>query len=159
LGSGTDTGDGKPNVDGGTNTTEEELSLQEDLTVRDGNNVSGNVSGHITTLSLNDGKSGEGSTTELVIHLGSALEETRVEIEDITRVSLTTRGTTEKKGHLTISDGLLGQVIVDDQGVFSVVTEPLSHSTPREGGEVLERSGLRGGRSDDNRILHSVILL
>ena len=39
LGSGTDTRDGKTDVDGGTNTTEEELSLQEDLTVSDGNDL------------------------------------------------------------------------------------------------------------------------
>jgi hypothetical protein len=39
-----------------------------------------------------------------------------VKVEDITRVGLTTRGTTEKEGHLTISDGLLGQVIVDNKG-------------------------------------------
>ena len=38
-------------------------------------------------------------------------------------VSLTRR-TTEKKRHLTVSDGLLGQIIVDDEGVLAVVTEP-----------------------------------
>ena len=35
----TDTGDGKTDVDGRTNTTEEELSLQEDLAVSDGNDL------------------------------------------------------------------------------------------------------------------------
>ena len=39
LGSRTDTGDGKTDVDGGTDTTEEELSLQEDLTVGDGDDL------------------------------------------------------------------------------------------------------------------------
>ena len=39
LGGGTDTRDGKTDVDGRTDTTEEEFSLQEDLTVGDGNNL------------------------------------------------------------------------------------------------------------------------
>jgi hypothetical protein len=61
------------------------------------------------------GRAVKRSTTELVAHLGGTLEETRVEVEDITRVSLTTGRTTEKEGHLTVSNGLLGQIIVDDQ--------------------------------------------
>ena len=63
LGSGTDTGDGKTDVNGGTDTLVEQLSLQEDLAVGDGNDVGGNVSGHITTLGLNDGKGSQGTTT------------------------------------------------------------------------------------------------
>jgi len=82
-----------------------------------------------------------------------------VEVEDVSRVSLTSRRTTKQKGHLTVSNGLLGQVIVDDQGVLSVVTEPLSHGATREGSEVLERSSLGGGGGDNDGVLHSVVLL
>ena len=39
LGGGTDTRDGKTDVDSGTDTTEEELSLQEDLAVGDRNDL------------------------------------------------------------------------------------------------------------------------
>ena len=78
--------------------------------------VGGNVSGHITTLGLNDGQGSEGSTAELLVHLGSTLQKTRVQVEDITGVGLTTGGTTEEQGHLTVSDSLLGQIVVDDQG-------------------------------------------
>jgi hypothetical protein len=60
---------------------------------------------------------------------------------------------------LTVSDGLLGQVIVNDQGVLAVVTEPLSHGASREGGEILERGGLGGGRGDNDGVLHGVVLL
>ena len=77
--------------------------------------VGRNVRRHITTLGLDDGESSEGSSTELVVHLGRTLEETRVQVEDITGVGLTTGGTTQQEGHLTVSDGLLGQVIVDDE--------------------------------------------
>jgi len=39
-----------------------------------------------------------------------------VEVEDITGISFTTRGTAEKERHLTVSNSLLRQIIVDDEG-------------------------------------------
>ena len=84
--------------------------------IAQGTNVGGNICGHVTALGFDDGKGSQGSTTEFLVHLGSTLEKTRVEVEDVTRVSLTTGGTTEKEGHLTVSDSLLRQVVVDDQG-------------------------------------------
>lgn len=77
----------------------------------------------------------------------------------VTGVSLTTRGSSKKQRHLSVGNGLLGQVIVDDQSVLAVVTEPLAHSTTREGSKVLERSGLRGGGSDNDGVLHGIVLL
>ena len=96
-------------------TAEEELGLQEDLTIRNGNDVSRNVGGHITTLGLDDGQGSERASTELLVHLRGTLKETRVKVEDVTGVGLTTGGTTEEQGHLTVGHGLLGQVIVDDE--------------------------------------------
>ena len=43
--------------------------------------------------------------------------------------------------------------------MLSIVTEPLSHSASRERGEVLERGGLGGSGSNDNSVLHGVVLL
>jgi hypothetical protein len=95
----------------------------------------------------------------LVVHLGSTLEETGVQVENVTGVGLTTRGTTEQQRHLTVSDGLLGKIVVDDDSMAAVVTEPLTHGTASEGSEVLQRSGLRSSGSNDNGVLHGVILL
>jgi hypothetical protein len=129
------------------------------LTVSDGNDVGRNVSGDITTLGLNDGKGSEGTGTVGLVHLGGTLEETRVQVEDITGVGLTSRRTTEEQRHLTVGNGLLGQIVVDDDGVTAVVTEPLTHSATGERSDVLERGGLGGGGSDDNGVLHGILLL
>lgn len=51
-----------------------------------------------------------------------------MEVEDISWVSLTSGWATEKERHLTIGDGLLGQIIEDDESVLSVVTEPLTNT-------------------------------
>jgi hypothetical protein len=82
LSGGADTRHRQTDVDGRADTLVEELGLQEDLSISDGNDVGGNVSGHITTLGLNDGKCSERSTTELLVHLGGTLKKTRVEVED-----------------------------------------------------------------------------
>ena len=124
----TDTGDGKTDVNSRADTFVEEFSLQEDLTISDGNHIGGNVSRHITSLGLNNRESCEGTVTVVLIHLGGTLEETRVEIENVTGVSLTTWGTSEKEGHLTVSDGLLGEIVINDKSVHTIVTEVLTDS-------------------------------
>lgn len=160
LGGGTDTGDGQTDVNGGTDTLVEQLSLQEDLAVGNGNDVGGNVGRHVTTLGLNDGQGSQGTTAVgLVVHLGGTLQETGVQVENVTGVSLTTGGTAEQQRHLTVGNGLLGQIVVDDDGVTAVVTEPLTHGAASEGSEVLQGSGLGGGGSNDDGVLHGILLL
>ena len=159
LGGGTDTGDGETDVNGWADTLVEELGLQENLSISDGNDVGWNVSGDITTLGLNNWEGGKGSTTVLVGHLGGTLEETRVEVEDISWVSLTSWWTTEEKGHLTIGNGLLGQIVEDDDGVLAVVTEPLTHGGTGERSNVLKWSGLGSGGGNNDGVLHGVVLL
>ena len=82
LSSGTDTGDGKTDVNGWADTLVEKFGLQEDLAVSDGNDVGWDISGHITTLGLDDRKGSERATLVGVVQLGSTLEKTRVEVED-----------------------------------------------------------------------------
>lgn len=108
LGSGTDTGHRETDVNGGADTLVEELSLQEDLTIGNGDHIGGNIGGHITSLGLNDGEGSEGARAVGVVHLSSTLEETRVEIEDITGVGLTTGRASEEERHLSVGDCLLG---------------------------------------------------
>ena len=96
------------------------------------------------------GRNRGGRGADLLGHLGGSLEESGVEVEDVSGVGLSTGGSSEEERHLSVGDSLLGQVIVDDASVLSVVSEPLSHSASREGGEVLERGGLRGSGGDDD---------
>jgi len=159
LGSGTDAGHGESDGDGGALALVEELGLEEDLSVGDTNDVGGNVSGHISGLGLNDGEGGEGSSSEVPVHLGGALEEAGVEVEDISGVGLTSRRTTEEEGHLTVGDGLLGEIVVEDDGVLSVVPEPLSHGGSGVRGKELKGSGVGSGSSDNDAVRHGLLLV
>jgi len=42
-------------------------------------------------------------------------------------VSLTPGWATEQQGHLTVSHGLLGEIVVDDDGVHAIVSEILAY--------------------------------
>ncbi len=50
---------------------------------------------------------------------------------------------------------LFGQIVIDDESMPAIVPEILSHSTCRVGGQVLQRSRIRGCRRHDDRVFHS----
>jgi len=82
-----------------------------------------------------------------------------VKIEDITRVSLSAWGSSQEEGHLSVSDGLLGEIVIDDESVSSVVSEVLSNSASGVGGQELKRSGIRGGGGNDTSVIHGTEVL
>lgn len=77
-------------------------------------------------MGLNDGESSQRAATVGLVHLRCAFKKTGVEVEHITGVSLTTGGSSEEERHLTVGYGLLGQIVVDDEGVLGVVSEELT---------------------------------
>jgi hypothetical protein len=62
-----------------------------------------------------------------------------VEVENVSGVGLASRWATEEERHLTIGNGLLGQVVIDDNGVVARVAEILTDGCSSVRGEVLER--------------------
>lgn len=159
LGSGTDSRDGKTDVNGGSDTLVEELGLEENLTIGNRNNVGRNVGGHITTLGLNDGQGSKGSSTLSLVHLGGSLKKSGMEVENITGVSLSSGRSSQKQRHLSVGNGLLGKIVEDNQGTLAVVSEPLTHGGTSEGSKVLERGSLGGGSSNNDRVLEGIVVL
>lgn len=49
----------------------------------DGNDVGRNISRDITTLGLNDGEGSERTSSLGLVHLGSSLKQSRVQVEDL----------------------------------------------------------------------------
>ena len=159
LGGGADAGHGEADGDGGALALVEELGLEEDLAVGDGNDVGGDVGRHVTGLGLDDGEGGEGSAAQVAVHLGGALEEAGVEVENVAGVGLAAGGAAEEEGHLAVGDGLLGEVVVEDDGVLAVVAEELAHGGPGVGGEELEGGGVGGRGGDDDAVAHGPLLV
>jgi hypothetical protein len=159
LGGGTDSGYGQTDVNGWSNTFMEQFSLQEDLAIGNTNDIGWDISGYITGLGLNDWQGGQTTGATFVAHLGSSLQETGVQVEDITWVGLTSWWSTEKEGHLSVGNGLLRQIVVHDQSVSSVVTEPFAHGATGVWSKVLQWGGVGSGGDNDDAVFQAIGLL
>src|SRR5690606_18996345 len=148
-------------VDRGADTGVEQVGLQEDLTIGDGDHVGRNEGGYVTGLGFDDRQRGQG--TGLALHFtlgelldilfgyaGSALQQTAVQIEHVTGIGFTARRTAQQQGDLTVGHGLLGQVVEHDQRIFTAVAEELAHGATGIRSQELQgsRFGRRGGNDD-----------
>ncbi len=167
LGVSTDARDGDPDVDRGTDACVKQVGFEEDLTIGDGDDVGGDISGDVARLGFDDREGGEGATATCEAHLfpdffvgsdlGGAFEQAAVEIEDVTGISFATGGTTKQEGHLTVADGVFGKVIINEESVASAIAEEFAHGDARVGGEELLWGGFRGGSDDDGGVIHRAI--
>mmetsp|Transcript_2822 Transcript_2822/g.4822 ORF Transcript_2822/g.4822 Transcript_2822/m.4822 type:complete len:302 (-) Transcript_2822:159-1064(-) len=93
------------------------------------------------------------------MHLGSTFQQTGVQVKHISRVSLTTRRTTEQQRHLTVGNSLLRKIIVEDHSMLSVVTEVLTHSGSSVRSKELQRSGIGRSGGNNDAVLHGFLLV
>ena len=82
-----------------------------------------------------------------------------MKIENISWISLSAGWSSKKKRHLSVSDGLLGKIVIDNQSVSSVVSEEFSNSASRIWSQELKRSGIRGGGGNDTGVFHGAKVL
>ena len=94
----------------------------------------------------------------VVVELGRALQQARVQVEHVARIGFAARRAAQQQRHLAIGDRLLGQIVVDDQRVHAVVAEVLAHRAAGERREELHRRGVGGGGGDDDRIFQRAVL-
>jgi hypothetical protein len=128
-----------------------------DLPVRDRNNVGGNVGGDVARLGFDDRQSGQRTGSQFVAQLGRTLQQAGVVIENIAGISFTSRGTAQQQGHLAVGGGLLGQIVVNDEGVLAIVAEVFPHGRARVRPEVLQGGRVAGAGCDDGGILHGAV--
>ena len=95
----------------------------------------------------------------VVVQLGGALEQARVQIEHVARIGFAARRAAQQQRHLAVGDGLLGEVVIDDHGVHAVVAEVLAHGAAGERRQELHRRRLGGGGGDDDRVVERAVLL
>ena len=88
-------GNGKTDVHGRALAREEQVAFQEDLAVRDGNDVGGNVGGNVARLGFHDGQRGHAAAAPLIRKMRGALEQARVQVEYVARIGLAARGTAQ----------------------------------------------------------------
>src|SRR5213083_611713 len=146
--------DRQADVDRGPDAAVEEVRLEVDLPVGDGDDVRRDVRGHVAELGLDDRQRGQRATAERVVELRRALEQARVQVEHVPRIRLAPGRPPEQQRELPVRRGVLGEVVVDAERVALPVPEVLPHRDARVRRDVLEggRLGRRG--HDDRRVLH-----
>ena len=95
----------------------------------------------------------------LLVHLSGTLQQTRVQIEHITRICLTSRRTTQNQRYLTISDSLFREVIIHHKGSKTTVTEILTDSSTSKRSIILHRCRISSRSGYHDGIRHSTVLL
>src|SRR5947209_5133636 len=86
-----DPGHRDADVDGGADTGVEQVGLEEDLTVGDGDDVGRDERRDVVALGLDDRQTGHRAAAELVRELRAALEQAAVQVEDVAGVGLAAR--------------------------------------------------------------------
>ena len=76
-----------------------------------------------------------------------------MKVKDVSGVGLAAGGPLEDKGDLPVGDGVLGKIVVDDEGVLAVFHEPFPDGATRVGGEILVGRVVRGGGGHDGNIV------
>ncbi len=119
LGVAADTGDRDTGVDGRADAGVEQLGLQEDLAVGDGDDVGRDVGGNVARLRLDDGQSGQEpppSSSESLARAPADGSAGRKRRRGKPRVP--EDGAAAAK--CTVGHSVLGQVVVDDQHVLAL---------------------------------------
>ena len=93
----------------------------------------------------------------LVRQAGGALQQAGMQIEDVARIGFTSRRAAQEQRNLAIGPGVLGKVVIDDQGVAPGLHELLADGAAGVGSDVLQRSGLVGGGDDHDGVLHGAV--
>src|SRR3546814_3245570 len=81
-----------------------------------------------------------------------------MQVEHVARIGLAPRRAAQPQRHLAIGDGLLGQIVIYDDGMGTVVAEELAHGAARVGRQELQRRRLRRGRGHHDRVLERTLV-
>src|SRR6185436_9670042 len=154
-----DARDRDADVDRGTDAGVKEVRLEEDLAVGDGDDVGRDVRGDVAGLGLDDRQRRQRAAALLVGELRRALEEARVEIEDVAGIRLAAGRAAEQQRDLAIRGRVLGKIVVDAGRVLAVVEEVLAHRAAGVRRQVLQRRGFRGRGVDHDGVVHRPVLL
>ena len=80
-----------------------------------------------------------------------------MQIENVARVCLTSGRTVKQQRECTVSHGMLGQIIINDQNILALMHEELADGAARIGGNILKGRGFGRGCGHDDGIIHRAV--
>ena len=145
-------------VDRVTDAGMKQVRLEKDLAVGDGDHVCRNVGRNIAGLRFDDGQRCKGAAAVLGAQLRAALQQSGMQVEDISGKGLPPRGTPQKQRNLSVSRRMLRQIIINHERMLTMVPEILTHGATAVGGDVLHGGGIGGRGRDYDRAVQSVVI-
>src|ERR1035441_6410058 len=149
---------GDAGVDGGPLVAVEQVGLEKDLAVGNGNDVGGDVGRNVARLGFDKGQGGERTGAVVVVELGGALQQAAVQVEDVAGEGFAARRAAQQQGDLAIGGGVLGEIVVYAEGVAFGIAEVLPDGASGEGREILHGGGVGGRGDDDDGVLHGAMV-
>ncbi len=129
--------DGAADIDRGEYARFEQGRREVDLAVCDRDQIGRNVGGDVLRFGLDDRQGGERSAAQFGAQTGRPLEQSGMDVEDVSGKGLASRGTPEQERQLAVGAGVLREIVVDDQHVTAA------------GHELLGDAGRGVGRDED----------
>src|SRR5207253_7950783 len=105
--------------------------------------VGRDVGRDVAGLCFDERDRGERTPAFRVRELRRALEQTRVQVEDVAGIRLPPRRSPQEERDLAVRGGVLREVVVDRQRVLLVVEEELPHRATRVGSDELNGCWIR----------------
>src|SRR5690606_37534197 len=147
----------------------EQVGLEEDLAGGDRDHVGRNEGRDVAGLGFDDRQCRERTGLALDFAVGEgfdvvgvdacgALEQAAVQVEHVAGIGFAARRTAQQQRYLAVGHGLLGQVVVNDQGVLAAVAEVFAHGAAGVSRDVLHGGVLGGRGSDDDGVFHRAVL-
>ena len=133
----------------------EQLGLEEYLTVGNRNYVCRDISRNIARLSLDYRQCGYRASAVLRSNASGTLEQARMEIEYVSRISLSSRRTADKQRECAVGDSMLAQIVINDEHISALLAKILRHSAARIRCYILQRCTLGGTGGNNDGIRHS----
>ena len=159
LGGAADAGHGEAHIHGGADAHIEQLRFQVNLAVGDGDDIGGDVGGHIAGLGFNDGQGGQGAAAVVVVQAGGAFQQAAVEVEHIAGVGFAAGGAAQEQGHLAVGPSVFGQVVIDDEDILALLHKGFAHRAAGVGGDELQGGGVGGAGVDDDGVFQGAVFL
>ena len=81
-----------------------------------------------------------------------------MQVKNVSRVGFAARGAAEQKRYLTVGNGLLGEVIINNQCRATGIAKEFSDGSARKGSKKLQGRRVCCVRSHDGRVGHSSLV-
>src|SRR6185437_8059181 len=107
-----DAADGDADVDGGALAGVEQVSLEEDLTVGDRDDVGGNVGRNVACLGFDERQGGEAARAKFVREFRGTLQKAAMQIEHVAGEGFASGRTAQQQRDLAVGGGVLRKIVV-----------------------------------------------